>query len=171
MSPQKEGPLSVTATVGLCAQHLLSSSPFPPPPSLLAAVNNRRARLLPLYLANAHLTTVGLILSSGLLKEGARGGLGEWGDEEAENVEGNSSEQRGEGVGRGVGGGDKGGVEKGEWRDQAEDMAVLAFEALKESAAIQKRELGKDHPAVAKTHALAADVYWQIGQTEEAEVG
>ncbi|GJP87081.1 hypothetical protein CLOP_g17051 [Closterium sp. NIES-67] len=48
-------------------------------------------------------------------------------------------------------------------------MAVLALEALRESAAVQEGELGKEHPAVARTHALAADVYWQIGQAEEAE--
>ncbi|CAI5508100.1 unnamed protein product, partial [Closterium sp. Naga37s-1] len=116
-------------------------------------------------------------------EEGKRGGRGEkGGEEEAENGEGISGrEQQGEGLGTGLGGGVRGGdeggvegryeggVEGGEGREEAMDMAVLALEALKQCVAVQGEELGKDHPAVARTYALAADVYWQIGQAEEAE--
>ncbi|CAI5531552.1 unnamed protein product [Closterium sp. Naga37s-1] len=153
----------------------LLSSPSPP------------SALSPLDLASVHLATVDIILHSGLLQgeeggemgeggeEGGRVNREEMGGEEAEIAEeSDSREQQGEGLGVGFGGGGvkgryEGGAEGGEVREEAMDMAVLALEALKQCVAVQGEELGKDHPAVARTYALAADVYWQIGQAEEAE--
>ncbi|CAI5992230.1 unnamed protein product [Closterium sp. NIES-64] len=143
--------------------------------------------LSPLDLASVHLATVDIILHSGLLQgeeggemgeggeEGGRVNREEMGGEEAEIAEeSDSREQQGEGLGVRLGGGGvkgsyEGGAEGGEVREEAMDMAVLALEALKQCVAVQGEELGKDHPAVARTYALAADVYWQIGQAEEAE--
>ncbi|CAI5480809.1 unnamed protein product [Closterium sp. Yama58-4] len=170
----------LSAAAALLSSLLSSSSP----PSALS----------PLDLASVHLATVDIILHSGLLQGGEEEGeMGEGGEgrereevgekgesgerggaEEAENGEEiDGREQLGEGMGEGLGGGVRrgyeGGAEGGEGREEAMDMAVLALEALKQCVVVQGEELGKDHPAVARTYALAADVYWQIGQTEEAE--